>query len=187
MKKIQTITLISLLVLCFCFAQCHKEIKTPSPDNPYGLPNATQNGANNFACLINGQKFIAYYDGLHSKAGFDGQLSDKGFFYDTLGITGSPKISNYFEGIGLSINGRLNPNSEYIINTKDAIAIFGTDSTCLGISSIVTTAYAISGTIHLTKFDTTKKIVSGVFNCIIPIPNCDTLNITEGRFDYQYH
>ena len=42
-----------------CFTQCRKHRIKPKPDNPYGLPNATQTGAGVFACLINGQKFVA--------------------------------------------------------------------------------------------------------------------------------
>jgi hypothetical protein len=53
MRKIQAIPLVALLVICFCFAQCHKD-KSPAPDNPYGLPNATQREAGVFARKING-------------------------------------------------------------------------------------------------------------------------------------
>ena len=46
---------------------------------------------------------------------------------------------------------------------------------------------SISGALTLTKYDIAHKIVSGTFNCVIPIPQCDTLKITDGRFDIQYH
>jgi hypothetical protein len=38
--------------------QCKKD-KSLTPDNPYGLPNATQSGANTFACRVNNINFIA--------------------------------------------------------------------------------------------------------------------------------
>jgi len=186
MEKIRIIPLAIMLLTCFCFSRCKKD-HSPASDNPNGLPNTTQTGANIFACLVNGQKFIAFYDGIHSKAGFDGELSKNGFAYDTLGIVGSPKFKNYFAGLGLSINGNLHQNSKYNVNSIEAVSILGTDSTCFGISFNVTTAYAIEGMIQLNKFDTINKIVSGTFNCIIPILNCDTLHITDGRFDYQYY
>ncbi|MBS1736113.1 MAG: hypothetical protein JSS98_05835 [Bacteroidetes bacterium] len=178
MKKIQTIPLAALLFFCFCFAQCHKD-KTPAPDNPYGLPNATQTGANTFACLINGKKFIAYYNpsnGTGAKV-----------INDTLGVTGQLKAINYFEFIGFSIKGKLSQDLVYTIDSKSMYAILGTDSTCSGISFNTTTSYATRGNIQLKRFDPISRIVSGTFNFVFPIPNCDTLYITDGRFDYQYY
>lgn len=177
MKKIQTIQLASLLLLCFCFAQCHKEKKKPVADNPYGLPNATQTGANTFACLINGQKFIAYNDINHIGASF---------VSDTLIIGGQPKNKNYIENILLKL---LNKPTEktYAIDNINTFSSLITDSTCIGIGFNIYQFNAINGSVQVTKFDTTRNIVSGVFNCIIPIQNCDTLKITEGRFDIIYH
>ena len=179
MKKIQTIPLAILLFICFCFAECHKD-KSPEPDNPYGLPNATQTGAGVFACLINGQKFIAGSEPSYANGA---QLRG-----DTLAIAGEPNNARYFEGIQFAIQGNLQQGQKYNIDSISTIAVIGTDSTCLGISSNVVTSYSKSGMIQITKFDTISKIVSGVFNnCVFPISNCDTLYVTNGRFDYHYY
>jgi hypothetical protein len=179
MKKIQTIPLSALLLIWFCFAQCHKD-KNPPHDNPYGLPNATQTGAGVFACLINGQKFIAGREPSYSNGA---QLRG-----DTLAVAGEPKNGKYFEIISLTIQGNLHQDKIYNIDSINAIVAIATDSTCRGITSNVVTSYSKSGTIHLTRFDTVNKIVSGIFtNCIFHIPNCDTLRVTNGRFDYHYY
>jgi len=64
--------------------------------------------------------------------------------------------------------------------------IYATTSTCLGVSFNVTTSNAINGSVTLTKLDKSNNVVSGSFSCAIPIPNCDTLKITDGRFDIKY-
>lgn len=170
--------LILLYSILFLFAgnQCKKG--QTNPDNPYGLPNATQNGANVFACLINGSPFIAYNDVNHVGAGF---------VHDTLVIAGQPKLRNYLENVVLQILDSFPPINKYPIDNKKVFASVVTDSTCAGINFTIVRIYATDGEIQLTKFDTARKIVSGIFGCLIPVPGCDTLKITEGRFDIIYH
>ncbi len=50
----------------------------------------------------------------------------------------------------------------------------------------ITQKNATSGIIQLTKLDNSKKIVSGSFSCVIPIESCDSLRVTDGRFDIIY-
>ena len=180
MKKIQTIPLAALLLLCFCFAQCHKD-KTPAPDNPYGLPNATQDGHGLFACRINGVNAIAKNDINHIGAWMSSNR-------DTLRVFASFG-ENYFQVLSL---GTIKKNKQ--INTpysfQDTLLtrfLYGADSTCLGIGSGFPDLSNADGLIIYSKIDTINMIVSGTFNCRIPIPNCDTINVTEGRFDITYH
>jgi hypothetical protein len=66
MKKTKSkIIAATLVLICiFCFSNCHKN-SNPAPDNPYGLPNATQTGAGVFAYRINGVNAIANDDIIH--------------------------------------------------------------------------------------------------------------------------
>ena len=41
-----------------------------------------------------------------------------------------------------------------------------------------------SGSLTLTRFDLKAGIISGTFHFKLYQPGCDTLNITQGRFDY---
>lgn len=143
------------------------------------MPNASQTGANTFARLINSKKFIAYYDPSY---GIRVKLKS-----DTLGIGGQKKQGRYFEYMGFQIVGKFTNNSIYNIDKVGNYGIYRTDSTCTGISFNETDSYAIDGMIQLTRFDTIKKIVSGSFTLTFPISNCDTLHITNGRFDYKYY
>lgn len=163
-----------------------KNSQSPGADNPYGLPNATQTGANVFACRINGQNFIVTQSlGL-------GTYMNK----DTLRVWGEPDTNGYFHVISFQINKGLKEGQTYAIDSLNTIAFYDTDSTCLGLSSNVPRIFAISGSITLTKLGGTSEvlngtynpntIVSGNFNLIFIIPNCDTLKVTDGRLDINY-
>ncbi|RWZ85749.1 MAG: hypothetical protein EO766_16095 [Hydrotalea sp. AMD] len=168
-----------IIVVNFLLQSCSgcKNTNIPAPDNPYGLPNATQTGANIFACRINGQNFIAYYGPPY--------CTGASLINDTLNICGQPKIKNYFESLGLQIKGNIKIG-KYILNSDNIFATYLTDSTCLGIMFNVAQVRAVYGSINLSKIDLSQKIVSGLFNCTIPISNCDSLKVTDGRFDIKY-
>jgi hypothetical protein len=175
-RKLNSIFLITLLLLLGS-SQCKRSIYPP-PDNPYGLPNATQEGKNTLGCLLNAQKYIAYVGS---------PVTGAKYVKDTIGVEGSRKITDYYVYIGFQITGNPIQIGTQNINGMGTYGIFGTDSTCQGISFLQTTTYAISGAPQLTKLDTVNHIVSGTFNCIFPIPICDTIYITYGRFDFNYY
>ena len=176
------ILLIGIAMICILgCSSCKKNTVTVAPDNPYGLPNATQVGGNFLACRINGKNYIATapYTGYKTtKAGFNG---------DTLGISSAFNSLNYLKGIGFEIYQNQTANQTYIFDSSIAVANFGTDSTCLGFSTQYTNSKAINGSVYLTKMDRINKIVSGTFSCTFPIPHCDTLFVTDGRFDFSYN
>lgn len=159
-------------------SQCKKGTNTNSSDNAYGLPNATQTGANIFACRVNGVNWISD-NGILVMGG--------GISNDTLSATGSNGGVNYFERLVIQVLGGAVQGSQYQITPTSSNKLYlSTNRTCQGIGS-VTIYYAVEGIIVITKIDRTNKIISGTFNCKIPIPNCDTLNITDGRFDIRYN
>lgn len=161
-------------------SSCHK-----SPvvlDNPYGLPDATQTGAGTFACRINGENYIAAY-GIYTEHG--------GVIGDTLGATGQFKAGRFYYILSFGIFKNLQVGSTYSLSdTVNTYCLFGTDSTCHDIGKS-TAIYPHIGTLTITKMDTTHhttstNIISGTFNCKVPIPDCDTLDVTDGRFDLSF-
>lgn len=171
-----------LLGLCVILtaSQCKKSVGPP-PDNPYGLPNATQTGANIFACRINGQNWISKTDIFHLGGGIQN---------DSLGMHGSVVKDNSFQDIGISLYKNLQQGNLY--NLGDSLKghfFYITDSSCVSAGSwnSIIRSNSISGSLTLTRLDRTNKIFSGTFNCRIPIPQCDTLNVTDGRFDVKYY
>ena len=187
MKVAFRLIIACLAIICsFYFVGCNKETT-----GSYGLPNATQSGAEIFGCLINGTPFIAdndLNDPNYSTSGNGAWLTG-----DTLKISGAPQVGSYFQGIQLYLIGNLQQDEIYSIDSVNTLAIASTDSSCQGISIYPIGSGASSGTIELTKFDTVNKIVSGNFNLTFPpySSNCfiedDTLTVTQGRFDYKYH
>jgi len=149
------------------------------PDNPFGLPNATQTGAKIFAYLKNGMPQIAK-QGIYTMGG--------GVDNDTLGVTGSAGDNTYFERITINIRGGIQESTYQVDNPAPGFRTIwiSTNKDCFGVGN-VQNVYSTTGKVVLTKIDKVNKIISGTFNCKIPIPNCDTLNITEGRFDIKYY
>lgn len=156
-----------------------KNSQSPAADNPYGLPNATQTGANIFACRINGQNWISSTSILAMGAGI---------FNDSLRITGEDgKL--FFQRLTINLCQKQQQGSvSNLVDTTKGFIDYLSDSSCLssGSRTAIIETKSISGTVNLIKLDTHNKIVSGTFDCIISIPHCDTLKITNGRFDIQY-
>lgn len=164
------------IIICLIISSIQCKKSRPGNDNPYGLPNATSNGAMSFACLVNGNPYIckssAYNIGggatIDSIYGFGNQ--DKGFYFYLIYFKIKAMASlntwiqldednNYFE-----IAGRTDCNGYYL----EPYRMKG------------------KGRINFSKIDTVNKILSGLFECTIPFPGCDTIKITEGRFDFKY-
>ncbi len=170
-----------LFATCFilAFAACKKEKNNPPPDNPYGLPNATTEGKNIFACRVNGENWIVQ-NSIYTLGG--------GVQNDTLSVSGSSDGNNYFHRLTLYISENIVSGNSYNINSFNRILLSANWTPCNGaMGSNVINQFATSGQIILTKYDADNKIISGKFSCRIPIPNCDTLNITDGRFDIRYY
>lgn len=179
MKQMSYMLVLIFATLITSCTSCKKNTE-PLPDNPYGLPNATQEGKNFFACRINGNNFIANYNIHHTVA----ELKND----NLLVVTGSDRTrNNYFHQLLFSIGRLITSNTTYLYDSTNIKMSYYTDSTCQGISSNAILLNAKSGKIQLTRFDKTSKIVSGTFECVYPILNCDTLKITDGRFDFNYY
>jgi hypothetical protein len=191
----------AVIICSLCFIQCTKET---TPDNSSGLPNATETGADIFASELMGvgvhvdifndttvftsyQEFIA--DNDLNNPNYPTSGNGAWLKNDTLTIAGDPQIGSFFQGIQFTITGNLQQGTIYNVDSTGIVAFASTDSTCQGIYPLSPTgSVADSGTIQLTKFDTLNKIVSGVFTCKFPFPQCDsTLYALQGRFDYKYH
>ncbi len=175
MKTFKFLLTALLVTTLFTFNQCKKDKTTdPTPDNTYGLPNATQTGVNIFACRVNGVNWISEL-GIYKMGG--------GVSNDTLSCRGTVNG----DIIEVLILGGANQNSSYNLNTNNKLVKYRTQKTCLGFLGNVITINSISGLSTISKIDINNKIISGFFSCKIPIPSCDTLNITDGRFDIKYN
>jgi len=172
-------TMISLMALAI--NGCKKS-KDPEPDNPYGLPNATQEGKNIFACRVNGENWIA-----EKKFGYFIEVVMRDTFLLIRGSKQDDEIERYTIRMN---NESVESNRKYLLNDtlKRYAEFYATGSECfnanLGYGSV--RSFAHEGELLLTKVDTIQKIVSGIFWLNILTDHCDTMKVTDGRFDIRY-
>lgn len=159
-------------------SKCKKDQYNPYGDN--GLPPATQDGRNIFACRVNGKPWIS---GTH-------MFDIGGGVGDTLNVKGSnPKDGIYAERFYIQVNNLVSNVNTYRLNdTTKSFARYSTNQPCFDIRNgySLGIGYSIDGQLNITRLDREKKIVSGTFSFIIPTQYCDTLHITDGRFDIKY-
>ena len=177
MRKRYSCYLLALVFLSiFSYAACRKN--STQADNPFGLPNATTIGANTLGCMVKGKPFVALNEFTHLGASFQN---------DTLLIGGQPDDKNYFQTILIKIRSNPPTTSMYKVDDLQASASMLTDSTCAGIVFTIREFKAVDGSVRVTKYDIGQKIIAGTFSFLIPVLGCDSLKITDGRFDIRYH
>jgi len=153
-----------------------------------GLPPATQEGKNTLGFLLNGKPW--------TPKGFNGTANlsldyEAGYKNGVFSIAAYRIISGnnreYF-GIGVSdslnfinIPARISLNNQSLVRglfSNNSCEYFSTDSDTYS-----------SGSLTITKLDATDErvIISGKFNATLYKPGCDSIRITDGRFDLSLH
>jgi hypothetical protein len=175
--------LIAICMTVFAVQSC-KKTPPPEPDNPWGLPNATQEGKNIFACRVNGENWISE-KGIR-KIGGEGVSNERIYVSGNLS---EGELS--FERFVINIYDNVNKEEIFLFN--DTILRYVEYSTlnndCFYKNGGYGTSRAKSyeGKLTLTKFDTINKILSGTFWFNINTDYCDTMKVTDGRFDINYY
>lgn len=184
-----------LLAILFSTISCKKD---KGPDNPYGLPDATQTGENTFGCLINGEPWVA------DATQYLGLEKDVSAIYDEVGVGAADQyylnmdarffVSSedsarteilsfnlrpiYEEGI-INFSDLLRADFIYrksLVNISNSMKVYGLD-----------TLY--NNKVNITHLDTISNTFSGVFDLRLLRSfeiEIDTLYISEGRFDVKY-
>jgi hypothetical protein len=171
-----------IIVCTNIFAACKKDKNTIDPADQ--LPPATQIGANTFGCLVNGKVYVPKGSDGTTKPNlrkiYDNFQGDNYLFIETYRY-----VDNVFDGQLYFTTHNLNNVGNYLTNNSTNYFIYGGKifNNC-GISGYDTTTYR-KGNISITKLDLTAGIISGLFNCKIKPNSCDTIFITDGRFDFK--
>lgn len=170
-----TSVLICLVIVLLQGAGCRKSV--PEADNGYGLPNATQSGFGVFAFRMNGVNYAANNDLYNLGASV---------IKDTVAVRAFFDYGRFFGGfyLGTAANAKLNTVYD-LADTIHTYCLFVTDSTCER-TARTSSFKTKSGQIMLTKVDSMRKIISGIFTLQVRIPACDELIVTAGRFDCRY-
>ncbi len=179
-----------LLILSFALlglSQCKSHNSDPSPVDQ--LPPATQTGANTFGCLLNGKVWTPTY-------GLTGLTSPFRVTYDPGYLDGALQVKvNRYPIPNSSILQAMTFGAAYVnkvgvykfpLNGINGFFYGDTsnNSLCGNYGDPGTSTYQ-DGTLTITRLDLMKGIISGTFNFTLAQPGCDTLKITQGRFDKQ--
>ena len=149
------------------------------------MPPATQEGKNTLGFLLNGQPW--------TPKGFNGTANlsidfDEGINQGVVGISAYRILSNdnrqYF-GIGISDSLNLFSAPKVIDINNASIGRVRFENPLCNFFSTDANTYA-NGTLSITKLDRSNRIIAGSFNAILFKSGCDTIRITEGRFDMKY-
>ncbi len=171
MKKALNFFLLSALLLTSCKKDQHVTAIKTDP-----LPPATTAGLNTLGCYVNGNVFKA-------------NLNGHPFTFEGTWSRGRLLLQTWTYGPGSSTK----PVSSVTITTEECfsegvftkqnkayVAYF--DSACN-----YNPASVIAGELTITKLDQAKRIISGTFWQTLYLGNgCDTLKITDGRFDLHF-
>ena len=168
-----------LLAALLGLSQCQKK---NDPDPAAQLPPATQTGANTVGCLLNGQPWAPVGNGTSKNfqvdydAGYPGGLfSMSAYRYQGEAPTDGQTITIYVRPMPQA--------STYDLSnlTQTAIGFINHRTGC-DYDSRAGANYC-KGTLTITRLDLQAGIIAGTFAFTLAKPGCDTIKVTQGRFD----
>ena len=171
-----------LLLICFCFIQYKKTSSTQEDQ----LPPATQTGANTFGCKINGYVFVP--------KGYSGTgIPNPHVIFDN-GLNNLPYLqidatqyspANISEGYIIISIGSIRGSGNYASPTN--FNFFTGWQNIIGNCHTIAFDSTIKkwGNATITKYDPSNRIISGSFAYKFKTINCDTIFVTDGRFDFK--
>jgi hypothetical protein len=173
MKKFLLLSLLTSFILLA--SQCKNDDDNKTPLAPIDqLPPPTQEGKYTFGCLVNGEAWIPR--------------------------TTTDMVAIYQQGV-LSIGADVDSKEESIIFViRDTSIITDkiytlndppiTEAKFYSVEGTVWCDYnsddTINGYITLSRFDKINYIISGQFKFTTVNSDCDTIRVTDGRFDMKY-
>ena len=167
------------LYAALLLTQCKSD--DPSPESQ--LPPATQTGANTFGCLVNGQAWTPRgSDGTANyTVSYDTAPTGGVFDIHTYRIYG--REANEFQNITLFASRVNGPGSYSFRDTLQNRASFNDQKPqCYWDSQETKTTYR-HGTLTITRLDLKAGVISGTFAFTLYKPGCDSIRVTNGRFD----
>ncbi len=170
--------LLVTLVMTGC-TSCKKQVDSN------GLPPATQNGSNTLGFLLNGKPWTpsGYNGTANLSVDVDFGFKNGGFSIAAYRIITSSNRQYISFGIADSLNMTTIPVT-LPLNQTSLFGIYYSNNTC----SFYSTDSAVyeKGSLTVSKLDTTNRIIAGTFNATLSKTGCDTIRITEGRFDMKF-
>jgi len=160
-----------ILLLLTC-AACKDGALAPKEE----LPPATQEGKNTFGCLVNGEVWVP-------KAFLGNELT---YYYheNILNIAAYRKMGSkdINQSLGIRIEDCNNIGNYKLTTIELARGRFSD----LNKACLYQTDNRQIGALRVTKLDTINHIIAGTFEFTVWTEECDTIRVTDGRFDIKY-
>jgi hypothetical protein len=149
------------------------------------LPPITQNGANTFGAIVNGKVWVpaGYYNGSFNQTVYYDPINGQGALNVTCyRVTDTVSSDVIFLRLGLDSLANYKMPHTFVLK-PNGNAWLGYSQNCLYDS--IDSSTKSSGSVTVSNLDTTTGIVSGVFSGILIRAGCDTITISDGRFDLK--
>lgn len=144
------------------------------------LPPATQTGERTFGAYVNGEVWVP----KGRPHMFQSSLSviyDSGYAGGSLEIEAYKIENNYEESIYIYMS-NLNREGMYNLEDPETGASFFRSPDCKYVRE--KDVYR-EGTLEITRLDMQEGIIAGTFEFTLAKEGCDTIRVTDGRFDYR--
>ena len=180
-NRLINIPILLLLIVGFIIVtSCDKDDDQSPVDK---LPPITQNGAQTFGCLINGEAFIPPKIGRNSPRSFY-QFVRGAYTFNFSGSTGGGSEMLTIIIGGIDISGL--SEGEFILTEEESGNFYGEYLLGGGLELSSATSTNNPGKLIITNFDAENFIISGLFSFTVDDNNGNIIEITEGRFDLNY-
>jgi hypothetical protein len=168
----------TLLILLSLGAACSCSKNSINPSNT--LPPATDTGENTLGFVIDGQVWVPQGNNGTSRLdlSYDPQLYGGTMLLNGYSIT-SDTDREYFYLNGIEIN----QVGTHQIGGEDSNIVAG--FTAANYCEYISDDNYSEGSLTITRFDLEERIISGKFQFRMATPSCDTINVTDGRFDMR--
>lgn len=171
--KVFCFYIILMLVVC---SSCKTDILSPKEE----LPAATQEGLNTFGCLVNGEVWIPKR--IYNKLEYFYYENDGSFNVTAYKKIGSNDINQEL-GFGV-LEGLIAEDSYILSNLETTKSMAGFNN--YNLNCYYETNPKQAGTLSIIKLDTANHIIAGTFEFTVWTEECDTIKVTDGRFDIKY-
>lgn len=175
MKHLNKLMLLPLLLL-FLTVSCKKKEVAPIDQ----LPAATQEGKMTMGCLVNGKAWIP--KGNNGTANLDFYY-DPGYWNGEFNLAAYRILSDTDRQYLHIYTDSLNHKREFSLHDPAVGTATFTKSPC---SYNRDSDVYREGRLTITRLDVPNHIISGTFEFTLARPGCDTIRVTDGRFDMKF-
>ncbi len=176
---------IFVIAVTLILAQCRKKAITVFTKPVEELPLPTQEGKNTCGFLVNGKLWLP-------KGKVGNGSSNLKWWYDAGYHNGTFNIHGYrydksegekFTSFVIAIDNFKTPGI-YNLNTAGRVSGYSDyNKSCIYYPE--DTISNLNNHINITRFDLSQRIVAGTFQFTLVKTGCDTIRITQGRFDIK--